>query len=66
MTEVIVIDSRDGVVCPHAPHVDGQGPGLCLRVVLPDVGEVLKVVKTTYKQRKGVFYFIKFNTPHLS
>ena len=49
MTEVIVIDNRYGVVCPHAPHVDGQAPGLCLRVVLPDVGEVLKVVKTTYK-----------------
>ena len=51
MTEVIVINSRDGVVCPHTPHVDGQGPGLCLRVILPDVGEVLKVIKTTYKQR---------------
>ena len=50
MTEVIVIDSRDGVVCPHTPHVDGQGPGLCLRVVLPDVGEVLEVVKSTYKR----------------
>ena len=48
MTEVIIIDSGDGVVCPHTPHVDGQGPGLCLRVVLPDVGEVLEVVKTTY------------------
>ena len=50
MTEVIVIDSRDGVVCPHTPHVDGQGPSFCLRVVLPDVGEVLIVVKSTYKQ----------------
>ena len=59
MTEVIVIDSRDGVVCPHAPHVDGQGPGLCLRVVLPDVGEVLEVVKTAYKQRKSVLYQVQ-------